>query len=83
VPFIREHRERFVLKPNDDDGGAGITLGWTVDDSAWDEAVTRALAAPHIVRSAFGSVRALPESRGRNGSDRGSDARHGTVRELR
>ena len=50
VPFIREHRERLVLKPNDDYGGAGITLGWTVDDSAWDEAIARALAAPHIVQ---------------------------------
>lgn len=50
VPFIREHRERLVLKPNDDYGGAGITLGWTVDDSAWDGAIARALAAPHIVQ---------------------------------
>jgi hypothetical protein len=50
VPFIREHRERLVLKPNDDYGGAGITLGWTVDDSAWETAIARALAAPHIVQ---------------------------------
>jgi hypothetical protein len=50
VPFMREHRERLVLKPNDDYGGAGITLGWTVDDAAWEEAIARALAAPHIVQ---------------------------------
>ena len=50
VPFIAKHRERLVLKPNDDYGGAGITLGWTVDDVTWREAIARALGAPHIVQ---------------------------------
>ena len=50
VPFMIEHRDQLVLKPNDDYGGAGITLGWTVDDATWRDAVTRALAAPHIVQ---------------------------------
>jgi len=50
VPFVTEHRERFVLKPNDDYGGAGIVLGWTVDDDEWSRAVQRALASPYIVQ---------------------------------
>ena len=50
VPFMLEHRERLVVKPNDDYGGAGITLGWTVDDATWAEAIARALTAPHIVQ---------------------------------
>ena len=50
VPFMTSHRERLVLKPNDDYGGAGITLGWTVDDATWADAIARALAAPHIVQ---------------------------------
>jgi len=50
LPFIAAHRERLVLKPNDDYGGAGITLGWTVDESSWTDAITRALGAPHIVQ---------------------------------
>ncbi|MFL5339249.1 MAG: circularly permuted type 2 ATP-grasp protein [Gemmataceae bacterium] len=50
VPHISEHRERFVLKPNDDYGGKGIVLGWTVDDSAWRAAVQKALAEPYIVQ---------------------------------
>ena len=50
VPFIQAHRERLVLKPNDDYGGAGITLGWTVDETTWAAAIARALAAPHIVQ---------------------------------
>ena len=33
IPFILTNRERLVLKPNDDYGGRGIVLGWTVDDS--------------------------------------------------
>ena len=44
------HRERLVLKPNDDYGGAGITLGWTVDEATWADAIARALSAPHIVQ---------------------------------
>ena len=50
VPFIRDNRERLVLKPNDDYGGKGIVLGWTVDAAAWDAAVKTALATPYIVQ---------------------------------
>ncbi len=50
VPFIVGHRDRLVLKPNDDYGGAGIVLGWQVDDGAWADAVQRALAEPYIVQ---------------------------------
>src|SRR5262249_42094643 len=50
VPFIHEQRERLVLKPNDDYGGQGIGLGWTVDDTAWEKAVQTALATPYIVQ---------------------------------
>jgi uncharacterized circularly permuted ATP-grasp superfamily protein len=50
VPFIAEHQEQLVLKPNDDYGGAGVVLGWTVDAAGWQDAVTRALAEPYIVQ---------------------------------
>jgi len=50
VPHVLRNRERFVLKPNDDYGGAGIVLGWTVDDAEWEQALARALAAPYIVQ---------------------------------
>jgi len=33
-----------VLKPNDDYGGHGVTLGWEADDNAWDETLTKALS---------------------------------------
>lgn len=50
VRLILDRRDRLVLKPNDDYGGKGITLGWTVDDATWEAAVKTALASPHIVQ---------------------------------
>ena len=41
--YLRRHRDRFVLKPNDEYGGTGVTLGWETDERAWDEAIARAL----------------------------------------
>jgi hypothetical protein len=50
IPFVLANRERFVLKPNDDYGGKGIVLGWTVDSSAWEQAVQNALTTPYVVQ---------------------------------
>ena len=41
---VRRPRERFVLKPNDEYGGTGVTLGWECDEGAWDAAINRAVA---------------------------------------
>ncbi len=46
VPWVRRHREGLVLKPNDEYGGAGVTLGWETGEAAWDAALQDALAAP-------------------------------------
>jgi len=50
VPWMLERKDHLVLKPNDEYGGKGITLGWTVDGEAWEAAVRDALAAPFIVQ---------------------------------
>jgi hypothetical protein len=50
VPFIAGQRNQLVLKPNDDYGGAGVVLGWTVSDDEWKDALTRALREPYIVQ---------------------------------
>jgi hypothetical protein len=50
VPFITEHRERLVLKPNDEYGGKGVVLGWLADQHAWEQAVQTALSEPYIVQ---------------------------------
>ncbi|HET7695616.1 MAG TPA: circularly permuted type 2 ATP-grasp protein [Vicinamibacterales bacterium] len=41
---IRRRREQLVLKPNDEYGGTGVTLGWEASDADWDAAIERALA---------------------------------------
>jgi uncharacterized circularly permuted ATP-grasp superfamily protein len=50
VPFVLASRDRLVLKPNDDYGGAGIVLGWETDSAGWERAVADALASPYIVQ---------------------------------
>jgi uncharacterized circularly permuted ATP-grasp superfamily protein len=44
LEFARANSERMVLKPNDDYGGHGITIGWQVDPPDWNRNLERALA---------------------------------------
>lgn len=50
MPFLVQHRDRLVLKPNDEYGGKGIVLGWDVDGAAWEGALQAALAEPFVVQ---------------------------------
>lgn len=43
LEFITAHRDRLVLKPNDDYGGHGISIGWNTDEIRWEEALRAAL----------------------------------------
>jgi len=43
VDWTREHKEKLVLKPNDDYGGHGIYIGWNSTASEWDDAIDVAL----------------------------------------
>ncbi|HKW35426.1 MAG TPA: circularly permuted type 2 ATP-grasp protein [Candidatus Acidoferrum sp.] len=45
LAFVRKERENLVLKPSDEYGGSGVTLGWETSEAAWDEAIERALTA--------------------------------------
>jgi uncharacterized circularly permuted ATP-grasp superfamily protein len=45
LDFIAKQRENLVLKPSDEYGGTGVTLGWETSESAWDDAIARALSA--------------------------------------
>ena len=40
---VRRRREQLVLKPNDEYGGTGVTLGWETTEAEWDAAIERAL----------------------------------------
>ncbi|HEY3999295.1 MAG TPA: hypothetical protein VGO93_10545 [Candidatus Xenobia bacterium] len=42
-------RERFVLKPNDDYGGRGISLGWQLTDPVWAAILRKALADQEVI----------------------------------
>jgi hypothetical protein len=48
--FIRENRERLVLKPNDEYGGKGIVLGWEASDAEWEAGLAVAREEPYIVQ---------------------------------
>src|SRR5262249_28808510 len=50
VPYVLRHRERFVLKPNDDYGGKGVVLGWAVGEAEWGQAVAAGLRTPYVVQ---------------------------------
>jgi len=43
LEFVAANRDRLVLKPNDDYGGHGISIGWNTDEIRWDEALRSAL----------------------------------------
>ena len=43
LEHIKANRDKLVLKPNDDYGGHGITIGWNSDEADWDAALQSAL----------------------------------------
>jgi hypothetical protein len=50
IPHILERRERLVLKPDDEYGGKGVVLGWTVSAGEWEQAVRDAMRTPTVVQ---------------------------------
>lgn len=45
LAFTHRERQNLVLKPSDEYGGSGVTLGWETSEAEWDEAIERALTA--------------------------------------
>jgi len=45
MKYVREHKKDLVLKPSDEYGGTGVTLGWEVEEKKWDHAIEQALAS--------------------------------------
>jgi uncharacterized circularly permuted ATP-grasp superfamily protein len=50
VDLVMRRRDRFVLKPNDEYGGKGVVLGWTVDQHEWEQTVLAGLTASYVVQ---------------------------------
>lgn len=48
--FIVANRERLTLKPNDEYGGKGIVLGWTVDQHEWEQAFLTSLTSSYVIQ---------------------------------
>jgi uncharacterized circularly permuted ATP-grasp superfamily protein len=50
LELIRENRQEFVLKPNDDYGGHGVFLGWETSPDEWETALRHAVEHPYVVQ---------------------------------
>jgi uncharacterized circularly permuted ATP-grasp superfamily protein len=50
VEHLLAHRRELVLKPNDEYGGKGVVLGWTVDEHDWEQAIKVALTQSYVVQ---------------------------------
>ena len=48
--FVIRAKDRLVLKPNDEYGGKGVILGWTVDAHEWEQTLLTALTASYVVQ---------------------------------
>jgi uncharacterized circularly permuted ATP-grasp superfamily protein len=49
---VARRRESLVLKPNDEYGGKGVVLGWTVDQADWEAAIEVAVTQSYVVQEA-------------------------------
>lgn len=50
LDYAAQNRERLVLKPATEYGGAGVVLGWTVDAEVWSRALRTALDTPYVLQ---------------------------------
>ena len=58
LEFVSANRHKLVLKPNDDYGGHGITIGWNTDEIRWHEAIRSAVVnADYVVQERVPTAR--------------------------
>lgn len=50
LKFMRANQDRLLLKPNDEYGGKGITIGWETGPADWAQAIAAALESPFVVQ---------------------------------
>jgi len=56
LTFVTDHRDRLVLKPNDEYGGKGVVLGWECEAENWSSALQHALTEPFVVQERVESI---------------------------
>ena len=60
LEFVSANRHKLVLKPNDDYGGHGITIGWNTDEIRWDEALRSAVVnGDYVVQERVATAREI------------------------
>lgn len=60
LEFVSANRHKLVLKPNDDYGGHGITIGWNTDEIRWHEAIRGAVVnADYVVQERVPTAREI------------------------
>lgn len=50
MPFLAQNKDEFVIKPNDEYGGKGVVLGWTVSQSEWEALLQERMQEPSIAQ---------------------------------
>jgi uncharacterized circularly permuted ATP-grasp superfamily protein len=50
LPFVSEHRDQFVVKPNDEYGGKGVVLGWEATQEEWDTTLQLGLRESFVIQ---------------------------------
>jgi uncharacterized circularly permuted ATP-grasp superfamily protein len=66
LAYVRKNRQNLVIKPSDEYGGTGVTLGWEVDEREWESAIEQALSGgkPDEGKGAWIVQERIPISRG-------------------
>lgn len=53
IEYVADHKNAFVIKPNDEYGGKGVTIGKESSEAAWQKAIQEALdGEPMVVQEA-------------------------------
>jgi uncharacterized circularly permuted ATP-grasp superfamily protein len=50
LDFITKYKDDLVIKPNDEYGGAGVTLGWETPVDKWEKVMQTALNDFYVVQ---------------------------------
>jgi uncharacterized circularly permuted ATP-grasp superfamily protein len=51
LAYIRKNQKNLVMKPSDEYGGMGVTLGWEVDQKHWERAIEDALPGGKLAKA--------------------------------
>lgn len=51
LEYIRKNQKNLVMKPSDEYGGMGVTLGWEVEKKEWERAMEQALPGGKLAKA--------------------------------